>query len=105
MRANDTTPTSPTPDELTPLEISRAVLEDEENPNTLRAVSPLERAATGVDAAGNAKPRSAITRLLCNPAFAWGAAAAAGLGLVALAYANRESRPDWRSLARFRRRN
>lgn len=105
MSANDTTPTSPVPEELTPLEISRAVLEDEENPNTLRAVTPLERAATGVYGDSSAKPRSAITRLLCNPAFAWGAAAAAGLGLVALAYANRDSRPDWRSLARFRRWN
>ena len=102
MRANDTSSFAPTADQLTPLEISRAVLECEENPNTLRAITPLEQAASGVDASVAGR-QSALGRVLGNPAFAWGAAAAAGLGLVAaLAFATRESRPNWRVLGRLR---
>ncbi|QGW80818.1 hypothetical protein [Variovorax paradoxus] len=90
MRANDKSLSGPVADELTPLEISQAVLEGEENPNTARPLTPLERAATGIGTGSG--QRSSLGRMLCSPAVAWGAAAVAGLGLLAaLAYAKRES--------------
>ena len=89
MRANDKLLFGPVADELTPLEISQAVLQGEENPNTARPLTPLEQAATGIGTGSG--PRSSLGRMLCSPAVAWGAAAMAGLGLLAaLAYARRE---------------
>jgi hypothetical protein len=89
MRANDKSMFGPVADELTPLEISQAVLQGEENPNTARPLTPLEQAATGIGTGGG--QRSSLGRMLCSPAVAWGAAAMAGLGfLAALAYARRE---------------
>jgi hypothetical protein len=88
MRANDKLLSGPVADELTPLEISQAVLQGEENPNTARPLTPLEQAATGIATAGG--QRSPLVRMLCSPAVAWGAAAMAGLGLLtALAYSKR----------------
>ena len=89
MRANDKSLSGPVADELTPLEISQAVLQGEENPNTARPLTPLEQAATGIGAGSG--QRSPLARMLCSPAVAWGAAAMAGLGLLAaLAYSKRE---------------
>ncbi|MDH6165022.1 hypothetical protein M2282_000150 [Variovorax boronicumulans] len=100
MPVNDTTLSGPAADELTPLEISRAVLEAEENPNELRAITPLERAASGET---NEEPRrSRIGRFLLNPAVL-GGAAVAGVGLIiALAYGKKPRRPQWRTLRSFR---
>jgi hypothetical protein len=71
MRANDKSLSGPVADELTPLEISQAVLQGEENPNTARPLTPLEQAATGIATAGG--QRSPLVRMLCSPAVAWGA--------------------------------
>ena len=88
MRANDKALSGPVADELTPLEISQAVLQGEENPNNARPLTPLEQAATGMGAGTG--QRSSLGRVLCSPAVAWGAAAVTGLGLLAaLAYAKR----------------
>ncbi len=69
----------------TPLEISQAVLEGEENPNTARAITPLERAASGTPAhpeARSARPSAARCIAL---AVAWGGAAlVSGLGSIGL---------------------
>jgi hypothetical protein len=79
----------PNAEELTPLEISQAMLEGEENPNTARPLTPLESAATGSQP-GMDGARSRLSRALHNPAVAWGGAALAGIGLVAaLMYARR----------------
>ena len=89
MSANEPSLSGPIADELTPLEISQAVLQGEENPNTARPLTPLEQAATGIGTGSG--QRSSLGRMLCSPAVAWGAAAMAGLGLLAaLAYARRE---------------
>lgn len=89
MCANDKLLSGPVADQLTPLEISQAVLQGEENPNTARPLTPLEQAATGI-ATGSGQ-RSPLARMLRSPAVAWGAAAMAGLGLLAaLAHAKRE---------------
>ena len=88
MRANDKLLSGPVADELTPLEISQAVLQGEENPNTARPLTPLEQAATGIGTGDG--QRSTLGRILCSPAVAWGAAGVAGLGLLAaLAHAKR----------------
>jgi hypothetical protein len=85
-------------DALTPLEISQAVLEGEENPNTARAITPLERAASGTSAKPE-RQRSALGRALHSPAVAWGGAALTGLGLIAaLVYARRSPPSRWQAL-------
>jgi len=97
MHANDTSISAPKTDELTPLEISQAVLEGEENPSAIRAITPLERAASG-DSGEHPRQRSRIGRFLLNPAVL-GGAAVAGVGLVvALAYGRKPPRPQWRTL-------
>ena len=101
MRANDKTLSGPMADELTPLEISRAILEGEENPNTLRAITPLEHAASGA-ANGDEQQRSRLGRFMRSPAV-WGGAAVTGVGLVAaLLYAKRVPRSQWPALRSFR---
>ncbi|WP_198086781.1 hypothetical protein [Variovorax sp. E3] len=76
-------------DSLTPLDISQAVLEGEENPNVARPLTPKEQAARGV---GNEPRRRArLQRALRSPAFAWGGAAVTGLA-VAMLYARRTHR-------------
>ena len=88
----------PNAEELTPLEISQAVLEGEENPNTARAITPLERAASGTPAKPE-RQRSALGRALHSPAVAWGGAALTGLGLIAaLVYARRSPPSRWQAL-------
>ncbi len=90
--------TGPNAEELTPLEISQAVLESEENPNTTRAMTPLERAAAGWPPARDGT-RSRFARALQSPAVAWGGAALAGLGIVAaLVYARRTPVQRWPAL-------
>ncbi|WP_285411163.1 hypothetical protein [Variovorax sp. efr-133-TYG-130] len=76
-------------DSLTPLDISQAVLEGEENPNVARPLSPKEQAATGV--AQEQGRRARLQRALRSPAFAWGGAAVTGLAL-AMLYARRTHR-------------
>ncbi|MBJ2154552.1 hypothetical protein [Variovorax sp. IB41] len=105
MRANDTRLSGPIAEELTPLEISQGILEGEENPSALRAVTPLERAASG-EGQGNERTRSRIGRFLLNPVVL-GGAAATGVGLIlALAYAKKTPRSEllahWRTLGSFR---
>lgn len=79
----------PTAEELTPLEISQAMLGGEEDPNTARPLTPLESAATGSQQPGRDGERSRLSRALHSPAV-WGGAAVAGIGLaVALLYARR----------------
>jgi len=102
MHANETAPPGPLAAELTPLEISQAMLESEENPNTARPLTPLEQAASGV-APGRAARRSPLARALCSPSLAWGAAAVAGVGVIAaLALAKRAPRRSWRPTVPFR---
>jgi hypothetical protein len=76
-------------DSLTPLDISQAMLEGEENPNVARPLTPKEQAARGV----NPEPgrRARLQRALRSPAFAWGGAAVTGLAL-AMFYARRTHR-------------
>ena len=96
MSANDTRLSGPIAEELTPLEISQGILEGEENPSALRAITPLERAASGE---GNCRerPRSRIARFLLSPVVL-GGAAATGVGLIlALAYAKKTPRSDLRA--------
>ncbi|MCR6476177.1 hypothetical protein NU688_08420 [Variovorax sp. ZS18.2.2] len=97
MRANnDTRLSGPIAEELTPLEISQGILEGEENPSALRAVTPLERAASG-EGNGGEPPRSRIGRFLLNP-LVLGGAAATGVGLIlALAYAKKTPRSELRA--------
>lgn len=84
-------------EELTPLEVSQAILESEENPSAARAMTPLERAAAG--RAGRDGAGSRFSRALHSPALAWGGAALAGLGvLAALAYARRTPSARWHAL-------
>ena len=93
MRANDKLLSGPVADQLTPLEISQAVLQGEENPNTARPLTPLERAASGV---GTDRSRSRWQLALRSPATAW--CAIAGIGLLALVvHATREPRRPWRA--------
>ena len=78
---------TPSPEALSPLEISQAMLQAEENSDVVRPLTPLERAATG---APPEDERSRFSRALHSPAVAWGSAALAGIGLVAaLMYARR----------------
>lgn len=102
MRTNDNkTLSGPVAEELTPLEISQAVLEGEENPNPARAITPLERAASGGDV-GEGRRRSRLGRILLNPAVL-GGAAVTGVGLIAaMLYARRTPRSAWRALDSFR---
>jgi|GEM_PF-1203515 len=96
MSANDTRLSGPIAEELTPLEISQGILEGEENPSALRAITPLERAASG-EGDGNERPRSRIARFLLSPVVL-GGAAATGVGLIlALAYAKKTPRSDLRA--------
>ena len=93
MSANEPSLSGPIADELTPLEISQAMLEGEENPNTARPPTPLERAASGV---GPDRARSRGQLALRSPATAW--CAIAGIGLLALVvHATREPRRPWRA--------
>ncbi len=88
----------PSAEALTPLEISQAVLEGEENPSTARAITPLERVASGTPA-NTERQRSALGRALHSPAVAWGGAALTGLGLIAaLIYARRAPPSRWQAL-------
>lgn len=91
--ASTAMPASIADDALTPLDISQAVLEGEENPNVARPLTPKEQAARGSATAGNATlGRGArLKRALRSPAVAWGGAAATGIAL-ALFYARRTSR-------------
>ena len=96
MSANDTRLSGPIAEELTPLEISQGILESEENPSALRAVTPLERAASG-EGGGGEPQRSRIGRFLLNPVVL-GGAAATGVGLIlALAFAKKSPRAELRS--------
>ncbi|MDH6590383.1 hypothetical protein M2165_000272 [Variovorax sp. TBS-050B] len=90
-------PAGSSADELTPLEVSQAVLESEENPNTARPLTARERAASGWQPGDG--ERSRFARALRSPAAAWGGAALAGLGLVAaLVYARRTPPSRWQAL-------
>lgn len=91
--ASTAMPASITDDTLTPLDVSQAVLEGEENPNVARPLTPKEQVARGALAAGEgARGRGArLKRALFSPAAAWGGAAAAGIALT-LIYARRTSR-------------
>ncbi|MGF6346971.1 hypothetical protein [Variovorax sp. W2I14] len=96
MSAHDTRLSGPIAEELTPLEISQGILESEENPSALRAVTPLERAASGEGESGE-RQRSRIGRFLLNPVVLAGAAAT-GVGLIlALAYAKKTPRSELRA--------
>jgi len=96
MSANDTRLSGPIAEELTPLEISQGILEGEENPSALRAITPLERAASG-EGHGGERPRSRIGRFLLSP-LVLGGAAATGVGLIlALAYAKKTPRSELRA--------
>ena len=93
MHATEPSLSGPIADELTPLEISQAMLEGDENPNTARPLTPLERAASGV---GTDRSRSRWQLALRSPAMAW--CAIAGIGLLALVvHATREPRRPWRA--------
>ncbi len=93
MRTDDTLLSRPSADELTPLAVSQAALEGEENPNPTRAITPQERAASGMGYGAERHP-SRIGRILLAPAVL-GAAAAMGVGLmVALARAKRRRHPQ-----------
>ncbi|MBB3642047.1 hypothetical protein [Variovorax atrisoli] len=76
-------------DSLTPLDISQAVLEGEENPNAARPLTPKERAARGMRAEPGRRAR--LQGMLRSPAVAWCGAAATGLALAVL-YARRTHR-------------
>jgi len=92
MRTDDTLLSRPSADELTPLEVSQAALEGEEDPNPMRTITPQERTASGMEY-GTERPPSRIGRILLAPAVL-GAAAAMGMGLmVALARAKRRRHP------------
>jgi hypothetical protein len=93
---------APTAEELTPLEISQAMLEGEENPNNARPLTPLESAATGSQQPGMDGERSRLSRALHNPAVAWGGAALAGIGLVAALLYARRTPAGGQALARLR---
>lgn len=92
--ATTTMPATITDESLTPLDISQAVLEGEENPNVARPLTPKEQAARGADIGANAASlgrRARLQRALRSPAMAWGSAAATGIAL-ALVYARRTKR-------------
>ncbi|WP_418129100.1 hypothetical protein ABL849_23005 [Variovorax sp. 375MFSha3.1] len=76
-------------DSLTPLDVSQAVLEGEENPNTMRPLTPKEHAARGMRAEPGRRAR--LQSVLRSPAVAWFGAAATGLVLAAI-YARRTHR-------------
>jgi hypothetical protein len=86
-------PASIADESLTPLDISQAVLEGEENPNVARPLTPKEQVARGAAVGGdNAPGRGArLKRALRSPAAVWCGAAATGIAL-ALFYARRTSR-------------
>ncbi|MFS2166677.1 hypothetical protein [Variovorax sp. Varisp62] len=80
------------PEDVTQLDVSQAVLEDEENPSALRALTPHERALLfpARDGWGAACGR-AVRSLTSSPVKLLGAAAVVGLAL-ALVYAKRPDR-------------
>ncbi len=76
-------------DSLTPLDVSQAVLEGEENPNVARPLTPKEHAARGMSSETGRRAR--LQSLLRSPAAAWCGAAVTGLAL-AMIYARRTNR-------------
>jgi hypothetical protein len=92
----------PTAEELTPLEISQAMLGGEEDPNTARPLTPLESAATGSQLPGRYGERSRLSRALHSPAVVWGGAALAGIGLVAALMYARRTPAGGQALARLK---
>jgi len=93
MSANEPSLSGPIADELTPLEISKAMLESEEDPNTARPLTPLGQAASGL---APRRTRSSWALALRSPATAW--CAIAGVGLIAaLVYVAREPRRSRRA--------
>lgn len=91
--ASTAMPASIADESLTPLDISQAVLEGEENPNVARPLTPKEQAARGAANGHDAAlgKRARLMRTLRSPAVAWGGAAVTGIAL-ALVYARRTSR-------------
>lgn len=87
-------PTTPPrhPDAITQLDVSQAVLEDEENPSALRATTPQERALLSPTHSGwGAACRRAVRSVTSSPVKLLGGAAVVGLAL-ALAAAKRPAR-------------
>lgn len=82
-----------TPLDMTPLDVSQAMLEGEENPNVARPLTPKEQAARGATAGNDLELSNGarLLRALRSPAVVWGAAAAAGIAL-ALVYGRRTDR-------------
>ncbi|WP_409170915.1 hypothetical protein [Variovorax sp. H27-G14] len=78
---------------MTPLDVSQAMLEGEENPNVARPLTPKEQAARGAPAGNDTELSNGarLLRALRSPAVAWGATAAAGIAL-ALVYGRRTNR-------------
>ena len=94
MRTNDTATLSsgPSAEELTPLAVSQAALEGEENPNPARMITPQERAASGMAYADDRR-QSRLARILLSPALLCGAAAIGMCLMVGLGRARRASHP------------
>lgn len=91
--ASTAMPASIADESMTPLDISQAVLEGEENPNVARPLSLKEQAAQSAANAddGTLGKRARLMRALRSPAAAWGGAAVTGIAL-ALFYARRTNR-------------
>lgn len=89
MPTDDTLLTVPSPVELTPLEVSQAALEGEENPSPERMITPKERAAAGIEYGSERRP-SSFARILLNPLVMWGAVAI-GTGMIVAACARRNT--------------
>jgi hypothetical protein len=81
------------PDALSQLDVSQAVLEDEENPSALRARTPQERRALLLAERGGwgAACRKAVHSITSSPVKLLGGAAVVGIAL-ALAFAKRPAR-------------
>ncbi|CAA2109570.1 hypothetical protein [Variovorax paradoxus] len=80
------------PDAITQLDVSQAVLEDEENPSALRAMTPQERALMLPARSGwGSACRNALRSVTSSPVKLLGGAAVVGLAL-ALAVAKRPGR-------------
>lgn len=78
--------------ELTPLAVSQAALEGEENPSPARMITPKERAASGIGYDMQRGP-SRLARILLNPVVMCGAVVI-GTGLIMAACAKRMA--HWR---------